>query len=133
MQKISTLYRPLHLKKNYKDINEEQILSNLYTYKNGAIEKVVSRLINEAVLQHMHLYIDSTITQVVALNEYLCSLFMNNLETLMLNYFLYYLETMQMEEIDEETITQLEQLAQSVEMTAPLEDLILELDELCKV
>lgn len=133
MQKISTLYRPLHLKKNYKDINEEQILSNLYTYKNGAIEKVVSRLINEAVLQHMHLYIDSTITQVVALNEYLCSLFMNNLETLMLNYFLYYLETMQMEEIDEETITQLEQLAQSVEMTALLEDLILELDELCKV
>ncbi|MBP3888534.1 MAG: hypothetical protein J6F30_12985 [Cellulosilyticum sp.] len=133
MQKISTLYRPFHLKKSYKDINEEQILSSLYTYKNGTVEEVVSRLINEAVLQHMHLYIDSTITQVVALNEYLCSLFMNNLETLMLNYFLYYLETMPMEEIDEETITKLEQLAQSVEMTAPLEELTLKIDELCKV
>ncbi len=133
MQKLSALYRPFNLKKNYEDIDEEKILSSLYEYKAGTIDQVVSHLINDAVLKHMHLYIDSTIMQVVALNEYLSSLFINNLEALMFNYFLYYLETMPIEKIEEEKITKLEQLAQSVEMKTSLEKVILQLDQLYKV
>ena len=133
MQKLSALYRPFNLKKNYEDIDEEKILSSLYEYKTGTIDQVVSHLINDAVLKHMHLSIDSTIMQVVALNEYLSSLFINNLEALMFNYFLYYLETMPIEKIEEEKITKLEQLAQSVEMKTSLEKVIIQLDQLYKV
>ena len=133
MQKLNALYRPFHLKKNYENMDEEKILSGLYTYKNGTIEEVVSHLINDALLKHMNLYIDSTIMQVVALNEYLCSIFLDNLEALMFNYFLYYLETKEVEEISEATISKLEHLAKTIDMKMLLEDLILELDQVCDV
>lgn len=133
MLKLHSLYRPFHLKKNYKNIDEEKILSSFYTYKIGNVEEVVAHLINDAVLKHMHIYIDSTIMQVAALNEYLCGIFLDNFEAIMFNYFIYYLEAMKVEEIDEVTYNRLEHLVQTVNMKTPLEELILELEKNCKV
>lgn len=133
MRKLKSLYHPFHLKKNYKDINEEEILSSLYVYRIGTIEEVVARLINETVLRYMNIYMDSTIMQLVALNEYLCGLFLENLEPLIFNYMLAYLEECKIETIDEETVSSLENLAQSTTIKTSLEDLILLLEKQCKV
>lgn len=133
MLKLRSLYRSFYLKKSYGDIDEEKILSSLYTYKTGTIEEVMSRLINEAVLKHMDLTIDSTIMQLVALNQYLSRLFLDNLELLIFNYFMAYLEDKKIEEINETIVSELEHLAKSVDMKISLEELILELERICKV
>lgn len=132
MLTVRMLYRPFHLKKSYKDINEDEILCGLYDYRTGTVEMAVSRLINEAVLSHMHLYIDSTIMQVLALNEYLSALFMTNLESLIFNYLIHKLEYKQIEEVDEKIVSHIEALAQSVDMKTDLETLLVKLEKICK-
>lgn len=67
MLKVNMLYRPFHVKKTYKDISEDKILSVLYMYKSESLEVIISRIINQAVLGHMNLCIDSTIMQMLAL------------------------------------------------------------------
>lgn len=131
MLKVGMLYRPFYLKKSYEDINEEKILSSLYAYKTGTVEMVISRLINEAVLNHMNLCIDSTIMQMLALNEYLSRLFITNFEPLIFNYFIHYLEYKQVEEIEEKVAWKIEELAKTVDMKTELSAIILKLEEIC--
>lgn len=132
MVKLSSLYRSFRLKQNYENMDEEKILSGLYAYKTGSIEEVVSYLINDAVLKHMYLYIDSTIMQVVELNKYLSDLFLSNLETLMFNYCIYQLEVMELEVIDEGIEKKLEDLAKSINMSTSLESVTLNLEDVVK-
>lgn len=128
MLKIRRLYRPFHLSQSYEDINEEKILSGLYAYQKGTIEMIVSRLINEAVLSHMHLCIDSTIMQMLALNEHLSKLFMTNLEPLIFNYLIHELEFKGIKEIDEKQEKQIEELAKVSHMKTELESLLDQLE-----
>ena len=130
MLKVNMLYRPFRMKKTYANIREEKILSALYDYKSDSLEVIVSRIINQAVLEHMNLYIDSTIMQMLALNDYLTHLFISNLETLMFNYAIQYLVEHDIEEIDETTKEKLEMLSKQVDMKTDLAELIMKLDEL---
>ena len=130
MLKVNMLYRPFRMKKTYENIREEKILSALYSYKSESLEVIVSRIINQAVLEHMNLYIDSTIMQMLALNDYLTHLFISNLETLMFNYAIQYLVEHDIEEIDEATKEKLEILSKQVDMKTDLAELIMKLDEL---
>lgn len=132
MLKVNMLYRPFHMKKTYKDIREEKILSELYTYKSESLEVIISRIINEAVLGHMNLYIDSTIMQMLALNDYLTHLFMSNLEVLIFNYAINYLVDNGVEEIDEKTQEKLEILSKQVDMKTDFAELNIKLKQLYK-
>lgn len=132
MLKVRKLYRPFQLRRRYEDIDEEHILSQLYAYQAGTVETIISRMINEAVLNHMHLCIDSTIMQILALNDYLSELFMMNLVPLMFNYLIYTLEYQGIEEIEEETVTKVMALAQSVTMKTELHHLLDQLEQLIK-
>lgn len=131
MLKVSTLYRPFHMRKTYKNIDEEKILSALYKYKTESLEMAVSRIINVSVLEHMNLYIDSTIMQMLALNDYLTHLFMSNIETLIFNYVTCYLEDQGIEEIEEVVAQKIEMLSKQVDMKTDLAELLIKLDELC--
>ena len=75
MKETQLLYKKFHTREKYKDIDEIKILTALYQYSVDSLEAVVSRIINEAVLGHMNLNLDSTIMQMLALNDYLISLF----------------------------------------------------------
>lgn len=132
MLKVKMLYHPFHLKKSYEDINEEKILSSVYLYKKGTLEEAISRIINEAVLNHMNLNIDSTIMQMHALNEHLSQLFMNNLDIIIFNYLIYNIEYRCIEEVEEEVFTKIQDIASKVSMKTDLDDLNLRLDELCQ-
>jgi len=118
------------MKKTYENIEEEKILSALYTYKSERLEVIVSRIINQAVLEHMNLYIDSTIMQMLALNDYLTHLFISNIEALIFNYAINYLVDHNIEEIDEITKEKLEILSKQVDMKTDLAELITKLEEL---
>lgn len=131
MLKVSMLYRPFHMRKTYKGINEEKILSALYEYRADSLEVAVSRIINAAVLEHMSLYIDSTIMQMLALNDYLTHLFMSNLEVLMFNYATCYIEDQGIEEIEEVVAEKLEVISKQADMKTDLAELLIKLDELC--
>ena len=130
MLKVNMLYRPFRMKKTYENMEEEKILSALYTYKSERLEVIVSRIINQAVLEHMNLYIDSTIMQMLALNDYLTHLFISNIEALIFNYAINYLVDHNIEEIDEITKEKLEILSKQVDMKTDLAELITKLEEL---
>ena len=130
MPRLRYLYRPLHLRKNYKEINEEEILCKLYDCRVGTLELVISKLINEAILSHMNLDINSTITQMLELNNYLTSLFIINLYPLIFNYLLQELEDKQIEEIDEDILRRIEELARSADMETELDLLLVTLEEI---
>lgn len=132
MVKVNMLYRPFHMKKTYKDIKEDKILSALYMYKSESLEVIVSRIINQAVLGHMNLCIDSTIMQMLALNDYLTHLFMSNIEALIFNYAINYLVDNGVEEIDEKTQEKLEILSKQVDMKTDFTELNIKLEELYK-
>lgn len=132
MLKVNMLYRPFRMKKTYKDIREDKILSALYMYKSERLEVIISRIINQAVLGHMNLCIDSTIMQMLALNDYLTHLFMSNLEALIFNYAINYLVDNGVEEIDEKTQEKLEILSKQVDMKTDFTELNIKLEELCK-
>lgn len=131
MLRVKSLYRPLHLKKLYRDIDEEKILSSLYIYNKGSLETVISKIINEAVLGHMSLNIDSTIMQMFSINEYLSQLFMINLEGLMYNYMVHYLEERGVIEVKEEVEEKIEIISKQVGIKTELQHLIMKLDGLC--
>lgn len=133
MKETQLLYKKFHIREKYKDIDEIKILTALYQYSVDSLEAVVSRIINEAVLGHMNLNLDSTIMQMLALNDYLSSLFIRNFETLIYNYLMTYLEKQGIEEIDETLEERLCKLVKSVDMKTNLEDLLAALDELCMV
>ena len=133
MKETQLLYKKFHTREKYKDIDEIKILTALYQYSVDSLEAVVSRIINEAVLGHMNLNLDSTIMQMLALNDYLSSLFIRNFETLIYNYLMTYLEKQGIEEIDETLEERLCKLVKSVDMKTNLEDLLAALDELCMV
>lgn len=130
MPRLRYLYRPLHLRKNYKEINEEEILCKLYDCRVGTLKLVISKLINEAILSHMNLDINSTITQMLELNNYLTSLFIINLYPLIFNYLLQELEDKQIEEIDEDILRRIEELARSADMETELNLLLVTLEEI---
>ena len=132
MLKVNSLYRPFRMKETYKGIKEEAILSALYQYQSESLEVIVSRIIHQAVLDHMNLSIDSTLMQMLALNDYLTHLFISNLEALIFNYGLKYLETEGVEEIDEYVKQQLEALSKQVHMKTDFSDLNLELEAFYK-
>lgn len=81
----------------------------------------------------MNLNLDSTIMQMLALNDYLSSLFIRNFEALIYNYLINYLEKQGIEEIDETLEEKLDELVKSVDMKTNLEELLAALDELCMV
>lgn len=130
MLKVISLYRPFRMKETYKGIKEEAILSALYQYQSERLEVIVSHIIHQAVLDHMNLSIDSTLMQMLALNDYLTHLFISNLEALIFNYALKYLEDHGVEEINEEIKKKLETLSKQVHMKTDFLDLNLELEEL---
>lgn len=132
MLKVNSLYRPFRMKETYKGLKEEVILSALYQYQSESLEVIVSRIIHQAVLDHMNLSIDSTLMQMLALNDYLTHLFMSNLEALIFNYGLKYMEAHGVEEIDEEVKQGLEALSKQVHMKTDFSDLNLELETLYK-
>lgn len=131
MKETQLLYKQFHTREKYKDINEIKILTALYQYSVDSLEVVVSRIINEAVLGHMNLSLDSTIMQMLALNEYLSSLFLRNFETLIFNYLIYQLEKKGIAEVDETIEEKLFDVVKSVHMKTNLEDLLEILEEVC--
>ncbi len=131
MKETQLLYKKFHTREKYKDINEIKILTALYQYSVDSLEVVVSRIINEAVLGHMNLNLDSTIMQMLALNDYLSSLFIRNFEALIYNYLINNLEKQGIEEIDETVEERLCQLVKSVDIKTNLEDLLSTLEEIC--
>ena len=133
MKETQLLYKKFHTREKYKDIDEIKILTALYQYSVDSLEAVVSRIINEAVLGHMNLNLDSTIMQMLALNDYLSSLFIRNFEALIYNYLINYLEKQGIEEIDDTLEEKLDELVKSVDMKTNLEELLAALDELCMV
>lgn len=132
MLKVNSLYRPFRLKETYKGIKEKEILSALYQYQSESLEVIVSRIIHQAVLDHMNLSIDSTLMQMLALNDYLTHLFISNLEALIFNYGLKYLEAHHVKEIDENVKQKLEVLSKQVHMKTDFSDLNLELEDFYK-
>ena len=132
MLRVMSLYRPFRTKETYKGIKEEAILSTLYEYQSESLEVIVAHIIHQAVLDHMNLAIDSTLMQMLALNDHLTHLFISNLEALTFNYGLKYLEDRAIEEIDEGTMKKLETLAQKVHMKTEFLHLNLELEEVYK-
>lgn len=130
MLKVNMLYRPFYMKKQYADINEENILGKIYAVHTGTVEEVISKIINEAVLAHMNLNIDSTIMQMLALNDYLTKLFMNNFNILIYNYCIYYLESKGIHEIEEEKEEKISEIQKAVNMKTELSDLNILLEKL---
>ncbi len=129
--KLERLYRDFHTKNKYADLNEMKILTSLYSNVTDTLEVAVSRIINEAVLSHMNLNIDSTIMQMLALNEYLSSMFLRNFEALIYNYLIHYLNEQGIEEIGEQQEKLINVLAKKVDMKTNLEELIVELKQIC--
>jgi len=120
------------MKQQYADINDTKILEKLYAMNEGKVEEVISKIINQAVLDHMNLNIDSTIMQMFSLNDYLGSLFMNNFMCLVYNYCVHYLEAKGVKEIEEVNEEKLCELSKSVNMKTELGDLNILLEKLCE-
>lgn len=133
MKETQLLYKQFHTRDKYKDINEMKILTAIYEYSVDSLEVVVSRLINEAVLSHMNLSLDSTIMQMLALNDYLSSLFIRNFETLIYNYLIHHLEEQGIEEIDDTAEEKIGELVKSVDMKTNLEELLITLEKICTI
>ncbi len=102
MVNIQDLYLRLETENKYNDLDEEKILNGLLKVKMGSVESAISNLINQAVLTHMNLNIDSTIMQMLVLNDYLINLFIKNFERLMHNYIIHYLESLNVTSANEE-------------------------------
>lgn len=133
MKETQLLYKQFHTRDKYKDINEMKILTGIYEESVDSLEVVVSRLINEAVLSHMNLSLDSTIMQMLALNDYLSSLFIRNFETLIYNYLIHHLEEKGIEEIDDTAEEKIGELVKSVDMKTNLEELLTTLEKICSI
>ena len=131
MKPIDMLYKSFSLQNKYKDMNEEKILKLLYKEDRGSVEVVISRIINESVLEHMSLNIDSTLMQMFELNEYLSKTVINNFSILMYNYLLVQLEKREVQEVDEDVEEQLLQLVKTVDIKTYLEKLIDSACEIC--
>ena len=130
MLKTNMLYHPFRLEHKYKGIQEEKILTSLYAYQKGTLEVIISKLINCAVIEHMNLNIDSTIMQMHALTEYLVRLFTMNMECLVFNYCIHYLEANNIKQVDEEKAEEIEKMVKGVNKKTNLEILGKKLEEI---
>ena len=124
MRRISELYLPLKTEHKYCDLNEEQILLEILKVTEGTIESAISNIINQTVLTHIHLNIDSTIMQMLTLNDYFTHLFMKNFNILMNNYVLNYLQTHNIDKVDERDLENIKITAESADMKTEFESLI---------
>ncbi len=129
MKKVAELYLPLVTKNEFEDIDEEKILSKVWQEKEGSLESVISRIINDTVLEHMRLEIDSTIMQMLFLNDYLINVFTKNFGVLVTNYIMSYLESEQVYEIQEEQAELLQKLVKKVDIKWTIEGLIKAVNE----
>lgn len=129
MKRAEDFYLSFNMEKKYHKLDEEQILKRIYEFTDGQVEVAVSRIINEAVLAHMNLNIDSTIMQMLSLNDYLIGLFIKNLHILAYNYMVYRLEEMGLETLTDEDIDQITRKVRSVNMKTDLGQLNQWLDE----
>ena len=130
MLKTDMLYRPFYLEHNYKGIQEEKIFTSLYAYQKGTLQVIISKLINRAVIEHMNLNIDSTIMQMHTLTQYLVRLFTMNIECLVFNYCIHYLEASNIKEVNEEKAEEIEKMVKGVNKETDLEILGKKLEEI---
>lgn len=130
MLKISELYCSYYIKQNYTNIDEAKILTRLYEVIKGTVEKNISKIINQAVLDHMTLDISSTIMQMLELNNYLSQLFIRNFKALIYNYCLHYLQQKGINEISEEEEEKIREISKTITMKTELADLTCLLDKI---
>ncbi len=120
---LKELHLILETENKYKDLDDMSILTQLKEVRAGSIESVISNIINQAVLTHMDLNIDSTIMQMLVLSNYLINLFIKNFDRLMNNYIIYYLEAHQVEKIEEQDVEVIKSITQKIDMKTELETL----------
>lgn len=133
MKKVENLYMKYVTEEKYKNLNEVKILTSIYDMDMGSLQLIISKAINEAVLNHMDLTIDSTIMQVLALNEYLSAMFIRNFDILMHNYVIHYLEKRKIEEITDEQYGKIEKLVLQTDMKDSAEEFIEKIKNICSL
>lgn len=112
------------------NLDEKKILNRLMNKTTGSLERNISSIINEAVFEQMHVDMDSTIMQVLVLNEYLSKIFKQNFKELMYNYIMNYLEIQQNNDLsmlDEESI---EAFIDKITIKTTLEEMREEIEQL---
>ncbi|MDF2594145.1 MAG: hypothetical protein K0R69_486 [Clostridia bacterium] len=122
MVDIETLYQTLKTENKYKNLDEVNILMQTLKATKGSLESVISYIINQAVLAHMNLNIDSTIMQMLFLNDYLIGLFMKNFDILMNNYVVHYLQQHEVTLIEEQEVEVVKKLVKSIDMKTDLQE-----------
>jgi hypothetical protein len=70
----------------------------------------------------MNLNIDSTIMQMLFLNDYLIGLFMKNFDILMNNYVVHYLQQHEVNLIEEQEVETVKRLVKSINMKTDLQE-----------
>lgn len=122
MVDIETLYQTLKTENKYKNLDEVNILMQTLKATKGSLESVISYIINQAVLAHMNLNIDSTIMQMLFLNDYLIGLFMKNFDILMNNYVVHYLQQHEVTLIEDQEVEVVKKLVKSIDMKTDLQE-----------
>ncbi|MDF2877861.1 MAG: hypothetical protein K0S30_957 [Clostridia bacterium] len=122
MVDIESLYLALKTENKYKNLDEVNILMQTLKATKGSLESVISYIINQAVLAHMNLNIDSTIMQMLFLNDYLIGLFMKNFDILMNNYVVHYLQQHEVNLIEEQEVETVKRLVKSINMKTDLQE-----------
>ena len=133
MKRVDELYLSYVTEDKYTDLNEKKILTSIYDIKIGSFQSIISKAINDAVLNHMNLAIDSTIMQVLALNKYLSRLFINNFDILIHNYIIHYLEQKAICEVTDDQYGKIEELVLQTDMEDELEIFIDNIESICSV
>lgn len=110
MKQVDQLYLRLETENKYTNMHDQDILEAFYEHDDGTLEVVMSGIINEAVLKHMNLNIDSTIMQVMSLNDYLSKLFIRNFEALIYNYIIHILVHLEIGEIEDHEVEEIHAL-----------------------
>ncbi|WP_070000833.1 hypothetical protein [Cellulosilyticum sp. I15G10I2] len=124
MTQLKELYLTLETENKYNDLDEMVILTQILEMRAGSVESVISNIINQAVLTHMNLNIDSTIMQMLVLNDYLINSFIKNFDRLMHNYIICYLESQGIEGIQGQDIQTINSIVSGIDMKTELETLI---------
>lgn len=124
MKDVQTLYKQLYTEHRYVGLDEVKILTSLYSYTTCPMDWVIAQIINEAVINHMSVKIDSTLMQIMALSEYLSQLFINNFHNLVHNYILHYLEQRSVRELNDYQMEKIQRLSRQVHKGTALEELI---------
>jgi hypothetical protein len=124
MIRINELYLTLETENKYNNLDEEKILTELLQKNTGSLESAISNIINQAVLEHIHLNIDSTIMQMLVLNNYLINLFIKNFDVLMNNYIVHYLELNQITLLAEKDTKVIKKIISELDLKTEFEEII---------